>query len=88
MQKVYGLYDRSSDVENVHLANEKHDYGPGKRMALYPFIAKHLNLNIQQVLDAKGNVDESKVKLLTQQELSAFSYNHSLPSNAIKGDFK
>lgn len=86
MQKVYGLYNKTSNVENVHLANEKHDYGPGKRMALYPFMAKHLRLNLKAVLNGKGVVDESPVKLLTPEELSAFSPTHPLPAHAIKGE--
>ena len=83
MQQVYALYGKKSRVENVHLANEKHDYGPGKRMALYPFISKHLKLKMKSVLDAKGDVDENTIKLLTPEELAAFNTTHPIPAHAI-----
>jgi dienelactone hydrolase len=42
LQKVYGLYEKEKNVENVHLANEAHDYGVSKRMAMYDFMARNL----------------------------------------------
>ena len=44
VQKIYGLFDASAAVENVHLANEKHDYGPSKRALAYRFFVKNLGL--------------------------------------------
>ena len=44
LQKVYGLYGKQENVENVHLASEGHDYGVSKRMAMYDFMARHLGL--------------------------------------------
>jgi len=75
-------------VSNVHLANEKHDYGPGKRKALYPFIAQHLKLDLSSIKDVSGNIDESRCKLLSKEELSVFNKEYPLPVNAIKGDWK
>ena len=45
LQKVYTTFGASDQVENVHLANEKHDYGYSKRIAAYAFFTKHLKLN-------------------------------------------
>jgi hypothetical protein len=86
MQQVYGLYNKKDLVANVHLANEKHDYGPGKRQAVYPFLAKHLKLNLDKVSGNDGLVSESKFKLLSREELSAFNANNPLPANALQGD--
>jgi hypothetical protein len=86
MQQVYGLYNSQALVENVHLANEKHDYGPGKRQAVYPFLAKHLKLNLEAVLGADGLVSETQSRLLSREELSAFNNNHPLPAHALQGD--
>ena len=44
---IYELFNKESLVENVHLKNEKHDYGVNKRRAAYDFLAKHLGLKIE-----------------------------------------
>jgi poly(3-hydroxybutyrate) depolymerase len=86
MQRIYGLYGRSGLVENVHLADEQHDYGPGKRAAMYPFLAKHLGLDLRSVTGPDGKVDESKSVLLPREQLSSFTTQHPLPANAVRGD--
>jgi dienelactone hydrolase len=86
VQQVYALYGQPQKVENVHLANEQHDYGPGKRNAMYPFMAKHLKLNLKAVIDQNGNVDESASLVMDQKALAAFDKDHPLPSNAVKGE--
>lgn len=86
LQDVYGLYGQRDLVANVHLPNEKHDYGPNKRAAMYRFMAKHLDLDLRQILNKNGDIDESPVQLLSQADLSVFDAAHPLPANAIKGD--
>ena len=86
MQKIYTLYGRKNAVASVHLANEKHDYGPSKRKAMYPFIAKYLKLDIKAVQDADGNIDESKIKVLEPSALQVFTEAHPRPANAVQGD--
>jgi uncharacterized protein len=56
---IYSLYGAEDKVENAHFADEKHDYGLSKRMAMYPFMAKHLGLDLKRVTGADGKVDES-----------------------------
>jgi hypothetical protein len=86
MQNVYGLYGKRGLVENVHLPDEKHDYGPSKRKAMYAFMAKHLHLDIKSVSDQQGNVDEGPVKVLDQKDLTVFDAQHPRPANAVIGD--
>ncbi|MDQ6477348.1 acetylxylan esterase [Dyadobacter sp. LHD-138] len=86
MQKIYALYGKQNLVENVHLPDEKHDYGPNKRKAMYVFMAKHLNLDIKAVSDAQGNVDEGPSKVLEQKDLAVFNAEHPRPANAVMGD--
>lgn len=86
IQKIYGLYGKKDNTALVHLANEKHDYGPSKRAAMYPFLAKWLSLDIKAVQDAGGKVDESSVKILSQSELQVFSAEHPRPTNSVMGD--
>lgn len=86
MKKIYALYGNEGNVENIHLANEKHDYGPGKRNAMYPFMAKHLKLDLSSVLSKKGEIDESASHFLPRVQLEVFTDTHPLPSHALKGD--
>ncbi|HEX5025056.1 MAG TPA: acetylxylan esterase [Agriterribacter sp.] len=86
VQKIYSLYNQKDKVEMVYLPDEKHDYGPSKRKAMYPFMAKYLKLNLKAVTDKNGAIDESPVKVLTQSELEVFDAAHPRPANAVMGD--
>lgn len=86
IRHIYDLYGKKNLVENVHLPDEKHDYGPSKRKAMYTFMAKHLGLDLKKVTNAKGEIDESKSKLLEQKDLAVFNNEHPRPSNAVMGD--
>jgi hypothetical protein len=85
LQKVYGLYGKTADVENVHLANEGHDYGISKRLAMYDFMARHLGLNINAVKDKNGKVDESAVTIEKFEMMLVFGKEGKLPTDAVKG---
>ncbi len=84
IKKIYSLYGRESVLENVHLANEGHDYGINKRIPMYEFMAKHLGLDISRVKDKSGKVDESQVTVEKYQMLLVFGRGGKLPSNAVK----
>jgi dienelactone hydrolase len=84
LQKVYTLYGKQENVENVHLAAEKHDYGISKRMAMYSFMARHLGLNLNVIKNKAGNIDESKVTIEKYDKLLVFGKNGKMPANAIK----
>ncbi len=86
LQKVYALHGKPSNVELVHLPEEKHDYGPSKRKAMYAFMAKHLSLDLKQVMNTSGDIDESPSAVLTQAQLSVYNNVHPLPANAVQGD--
>src|ERR1019366_5616297 len=47
IKNIYTWYGVPENVENVHLPNDKHDYGPNKRQAVYPFLIRHLHLDSQ-----------------------------------------
>lgn len=85
IKNVYSFYGAESNIENVHLANEKHDYGISKRLAAYPFLAKYLKLDLQKVT-VDGKIDESTNKILSQAELQVFDEKHPLPANAVQGN--
>jgi hypothetical protein len=72
-------------VENVHFADEGHDYGPSKRAAAYVFLAKHLKLDLSKVQKADGSIDESSTTVLSANELSVFNDKFPWPKNALRG---
>jgi len=85
LQAVYSLYGKKDAVENVHFAEERHDYGPSKRNALYHFVAKHFNLDIKKIQNKEGKIDESKVTIEPGEKLFAFGVEQKLPENAVRG---
>ena len=85
VKRIYSFYGAENQLENVHLPNEKHDYGISKRLAAYDFLAKHLKLDINKV-KVNGKVDESANTVLTAADLKVFDEKHPLPANALIGD--
>jgi dienelactone hydrolase len=85
IQKIYGWYGVSQNVQNVHLPNDKHDYGPNKRQPMYDFLIKHLGLDCEGML-RNGLIDESKTTVLPESDLSVFNTAYPRPANAVKGD--
>ncbi|KQS31277.1 S9 family peptidase [Dyadobacter sp. Leaf189] len=86
IKNIYSLYGKTNQLEAVHLADEKHDFGPSKRKAMYAFMAKHLRLDLKSVTDAQGNIDETPAKVLSQKELEVFNEANPRPANAVMGD--
>lgn len=85
IKRTYAFYDAEHLVENAHFADEGHDYGVSKRMAMYPFMAKHLNLNLKKVTNKAGAIDESTCTIEPYEQLYVFKNdaNH-LPKHALK----
>ena len=88
IKRIYGFYNMESNVENAHFADEKHNYGFSKRAALYPFMAKHLNLDLSRITNKNGEVDESFVKLILKEHLMVFDidYYFPMPKHAIRSE--
>lgn len=85
IQTIYGYYDARDRVENVHLPNEGHDYGPSKRAAAYRFLARYLGMDLNRVLK-NGQIDESPNTLLPPADLQVFTTAHPRPARAVVGD--
>lgn len=75
IKKVYALFDAADKVENVHLADEGHNYGPSKRNACYDFVIK------AGVLIGKPNETITKD---SDEALSVFNDKNSMPATALK----
>ncbi|WP_238387929.1 DUF4974 domain-containing protein [Pararcticibacter amylolyticus] len=85
LKKVYDFYGKGSEVENVHLPKEGHDYGLSKRLAMYDFIARHFHLDIRKVQDKNGKIDESPVTIEKYPAMYVFGEKgEKLPANAVR----
>ena len=81
LQKIYQRYGAGDLVENVHLPEEKHDYGRSKRAALYDFVAKHFRLD-------RKRAEESKVELIEPETLFVFDEEHPAPGGLLEPNRK
>jgi dienelactone hydrolase len=86
MQFIYGLYGKKENIQNVHLPNEVHDYGINKRLAMYPFMAKHLKLDLKNIQDANGNITEEKVVVEDYDQFKIFSEEFPIPENIVQSN--
>jgi hypothetical protein len=82
VQHIYKLYGAADKVANAHFSEEKHDYGPSKRMAAYPFLAKHLSLDLKSVTGEDQKIDESFVIIETREQMMVFDGKY--PDNAVQ----
>lgn len=78
LQRIYNFYGEQSKVTNVHLPEEKHDFGPNKRNPVYDFFGDVFSLN-------KNMIDEAKVTIELEEAMYSFGKNGELlPENAIR----
>ncbi|KJD34352.1 acetyl xylan esterase [Tamlana nanhaiensis] len=85
VKRIYNFYGKQELVENSHFPKEGHNYGASKRKAMYPFMAKHLNLNLSKIIDKNGEIDESGCTIEPYENLLVFGKNgENLPKNALK----
>lgn len=85
LKKMYAYYGKPELVENAHFPQEGHDYGANKRKAMYEFVAKYFNLNLNALKDSSGNVDESKCTIEKYPAMYVFGEKgQHLPANAIR----
>ena len=80
---MYKLYNVEDLIENVHLVAEGHDYGPSKRAAAFRFMAKHLRLQLSEIVDTSGQVDERFVTIQASDEMKVFTKQKPRPAHAI-----
>jgi dienelactone hydrolase len=83
MQHVYRLYGKEKLVANAHIKGG-HGYTEDKRQAMYPFMAKHLGLDLKRVTNKEGKVDESFVTVEKGIDMLVFTEKNPLPKNSVK----
>jgi len=84
LKYIYGLFGQPELVQNVHLPNDKHGYDLNKRAAAYPFLAKHLGLDLSKAMNPDGTVREEMIVIEEQKALYPFDAQHPFPANGIR----
>ena len=78
LQRIYGFYGATDKVSNVHLPQERHDFGPNKRNAVYDFFIDVFGLD-------RNMLDESKVTIEPENALKSFGEKgEKLPAGALR----
>jgi len=83
IQYIYKLMGAEDKVKNVHLPEEGHGYELPKRKAVYPFMAKHLNLNLKAVTGENDEITEEGIVVEPYEKLKVFSDSNPRPKYAI-----
>ncbi|MFT7644159.1 MAG: hypothetical protein ACI9G1_005925 [Pirellulaceae bacterium] len=85
IQNVFKLFGSDANFQNAHFPNQKHGYQYMKRQAMYPFMAKHLGLDTNTVLNKTTELfDESKTVLEAPEQMRVFEKVSELPEHALK----
>lgn len=71
-------------VENVHRRDEDHGYDDNKRKAVYPFMARHLGLDLSKGLHPDGTLNEDRVTIEVQEALYPFDEDHPFPEKGVR----
>ena len=64
LQRIYGFYNAKDKVCNIHLPNERHDFGVNKRQAVYDFFIDVFGLD-------RSMLDESKITIEPDNDLKS-----------------
>lgn len=62
LQRIYGFYGKANEVSNIHLPDERHDFGGNKRNAVYECFIKHFSL-------VRDQLDEDKITIEDENTL-------------------
>ncbi|HAC73135.1 MAG: alpha/beta hydrolase [Petrimonas sp.] len=84
LQYIYGLFGKFQVVENAHLPADKHGYDYNKRVAVYPFLAKHLGLDVTKAVNPDGSLNEQNIVIEDIEALYPFDEKRPFPAHGIK----
>ena len=68
LQRIYGFYGRQDQVMNVHLPDERHDFGPNKRQAVYDFFIDVFGLDRSRLDEKKVSIEDESVLRFTPKK--------------------
>lgn len=77
LQRIYSFYGVEDCIKNIHLDDERHDFGTNKRQLVYDFFVLLFGLDAQRQ-------DESEVTIESVEALQSFGSIEKFPAGAIK----
>jgi hypothetical protein len=83
---IYGLLGKPENAAYAHFADEKHGYDYSKRAAAYPFLAKHLGLDLSKAMNSDGTLNEKGIVIEDQEALYSFNEKKPFPETAVKNN--
>lgn len=86
LKYIYQLSGKAALVQNVHLPSDLHGYDLNKRIAVYPFLAKYLGLDLSKAMNPDGTVREEIIVIEEQEALYPFDDQHPFPANGIRSN--
>ncbi|MFC2123483.1 alpha/beta hydrolase family protein [Bacteroidota bacterium] len=86
LQYIYGLFDKTENVENAHLPDDEHGYDENKRAVVYPFLARHLGLDLSKAMNPDGSLNEDGIVIEEIEALYPFDEDHTFPENGIRNN--
>ena len=86
LKYIYGLFGKAEMSENAHLPHDQHGYDYNKRAAVYPFLAKHLGLDLARAMNPDGTLNEESIVIEKQEALYTFDKSHPFPKNGIRNN--
>jgi len=85
IRSIYRAYGAEGAFECVHLADEGHDYGFSKRVAVYEFIARRFCLDRDVELERGGQQVPEQVTIEGEEALRIWTPDHPRPESALTG---
>jgi len=86
IQYIYDLMEVKDRVKNVHFPDEKHGYEFSKREAVYPFLAKTLQLDLDAILNSDGSITEKGNVIEEYEKMIVFSEKNPVPDYTVKSN--
>ena len=86
LKYIYGLFGETDKVQNAHLPDDKHGYDENKRAAVYPFLAKHMSLDLTKAMRADGTLIEDDIVIEEIETLYSFNKDQPFPEHGIRNN--
>lgn len=83
IEGIYRLYGAEARFRNVHLADEGHDFGINKRIAVYDFLAEHLGLDRIPIAQGSGSKYPEDVIFEPSDSLRVWHYGEVRPQSIM-----
>lgn len=77
LQRIYGFYHAADRVTNYHYPDDRHDFGPNKRNAVYDFFARVFDLD-------SSKIDETCIDVEPAAVLQSFGAPERMPEGSVR----